>query len=102
MNKYAILGLCTLGLAACADLSQYTAADSNASAQTKMKACLLTEANSRLQAGTLFTNTIKATASDMVSTCMKKLMLQSAGISEESQATAQSIITNLKNMSGTN
>ena len=102
MNKYAILGLCFLGLTACADLSQYTATDGNASAQTKMKTCLLNEANTRLQAGTLFTNTIKATASDMVSTCTKKLMLQTAGISEESQATAQSIITNLKNISGTN
>ena len=102
MNKYVLLGFCVLGLAACADLSQYTAADSSAPAQTKMKACLLSEANTRLQAGTLFTNTIKATASDMVSTCTKKLMLESAGISEESQTAAQSIISNLKTLSGTN
>ena len=102
MNKYTLLGLCALGLAACADLSSFTAVDSNAPVQTKMKACMVAEANTRFQAGTLFNDTIKNTASDLVSTCMKKLMLQSAGISEESQSTAQSIITNLKNMSTSN
>ena len=102
MKKVIIYGLSSLILAACADLSQYTTVDSNASAQTKMKACMLSEANTRFQAGTLFNNTIKATAGELVNTCLKKLMLQSAGISEESQATAQTIITNLKNMSGTN
>lgn len=89
-------------LAACSDLSQYTTVDSNASAKTRMKACMISEANSRFQAGTLFTSGVSATADDIVNTCIKKLALQSAGISEESQSTAQNIINNLKNFGTAN
>lgn len=89
-------------LAACSDLSQYTTVDSNASAKTRMKACMISEANSRFQAGTLFTSGVSAVADDIVNTCIKKLALQSAGISEESQSTAQNIINNLKNFGTAN
>ena len=78
----------------CADLSKYTTVDSNASAKTKMRACMVSEANNKFQAGT----SVSVTADEIVNTCIKKLALQSAGISEESQSTAQTIITNLKNM----
>lgn len=93
MKKILLLSVCFL--AAC---SQTATVDANASAQTKMRACLISEANSRFQAGTLFTQSIKLTADDMVNTCLKKLALQAAGISEESQSTAASIIQNLKNL----
>jgi hypothetical protein len=94
--------LCTalLLLSACSDLSSYTTTDSNASAKTKMRACMMSEANSKFQAGTLFTNGLSETSDELVSTCVQKLALQSAGISEESQSTAQSIIQNLKTLSG--
>ena len=82
----------------CADLLKYTTVDSNASAKTKMRACMVSEANNKFQAGTLFSSSVSATADEIVNTCIKKLALQSAGISEESQSTAQTIITNLKNM----
>lgn len=82
----------------CADLSKYTTVDSNASAKTKMRACMVSEANNKFQAGTLFSSSVSVTADEIVNTCIKKLALQSAGISEESQSTAQTIITNLKNM----
>lgn len=82
----------------CADLSKYTTVDSNASAKTKMRACMVSETNNKFQAGTLFSSSVSATADEIVNTCIKKLALQSAGISEESQSTAQTIITNLKNM----
>ena len=59
---------------------------------------MVSEANAKFQAGTLLTKGISATADEIVNTCIKKLALQSAGISEESQSTAESIITNLKNM----
>ena len=85
-------------LSGCADLSQYTTVDSNASAKTKMRACLISEANSRFQAGTLFTQSISATSDELVSVCLKKLALESAGISQESQSTAQTIIQNLNNL----
>lgn len=85
-------------LAACADLSQYTTVDANASAKTKMRACMINEANAKFQAGTLFVNSLSATSDELVSICLKKLALQAAGISEESQSTAQTIISNLKNM----
>lgn len=97
--KKTIFLVCLLTLAGCADLSQYTNVDSNASAQTKMKACIISEANNRLQAGTLFSGTIKSTAQDIVNDCLSNLALQSLGISAESQTTAENIISGLKNLS---
>lgn len=98
MKKIFILGAALVLMAGCADLPKYTAVDSNASAKTRMRACMVSEANAKFQAGTLLTKGISATADEIVNTCIKKLALQSAGISEESQSTAESIITNLKNM----
>lgn len=66
-------------------------------ARSKMQSCMLTEAQSRLQAGTLFTNSISATAKDIAGTCAKKLALSSMGISDEMQHSAENIITNLRN-----
>lgn len=94
MKKIFLLSL--LVLTACSQTSQ---TDTNTTTQTKMKACLISEANTRFQAGTLFTQSIRTTADDMVNTCLKKLALQAAGISEETQSTATSIIENLKNLS---
>ena len=102
MNKIVICGLGALLITACSSLEYLTHADSTAPVQTKMKACLVSDANTRLQAGTLFNKGIKETASDMVSVCMKKLALESAGISAESQSTAQAIISNLQNLSAVN
>lgn len=42
-------------VAGCADLPKYTAVDSNASAKTRMRACMVSEANAKFQAGTLLT-----------------------------------------------
>lgn len=102
MKKVALLTVVAL-LAGCAQLGS----DSSASAatgnttSTRMKACLFSEANSRYTAGTLFTNTIRETASDLVKTCTKKLALESAGISAESQTAAENIISNLKTLATT-
>ena len=101
MKKIFLVGVFAL-LAGCADISQYTNVDSNASVKTKMKACMISEANNKFQAGTLFTDTISATADEIVDTCIKKLALQSAGISTESQSTAETIISNLKNFGSAN
>ena len=84
--------------AACSNLSQYTTVSSSATPKEKMRACMISEANSKLQAGTLFNAGISATADELVNICIKKLALQAAGISEESQSAAESIITNLKNL----
>ena len=84
-------------MAGCADTSHYTTVDANASAKTRMRACLISEATAKFQAGTLFVQGISATSDELVNTCLRKLALQSAGISEESQSAAQSIIQNLKN-----
>ena len=97
MKKMLLLALLTLG--ACADLSQYTTVDANASAKTKMRACLVNEANARLQDGTLFTKSISVTSDELGNVCLKKLALESAGITEESQSTALTVIQNLKNLS---
>ncbi len=95
MKKLVILSVVAF-LSACSHVSNLTGASN--SSDTGMKACLLAEANTRYQAGTLFTNPIKETASDLVKTCMKKLALQSVGISQESQSTAENIISNLQSL----
>lgn len=88
-----------LAAAGCSDLSSYTTADSSSSVKTRMNACMLSEAQTKLQNGTLFTSGVKDTASALVSTCTKKLALQSMGISEESQTAAENIITSLQTLS---
>jgi len=84
-------------LAGCDTISQYSTADANDSVKTRMRACLLTEATAKFQAGTLFTKGISATSDELVTICMQKLALQSVGISQESQSTAAAIIQNLQN-----
>ncbi len=91
-------------IAGCSQLSQFTPSSSSSSTtdaswRSKMQSCLMSEAQSRFQAGTLFTNSISATADELVSACTKKLALQSLGISDEAKSSAESIITNLKNLS---
>jgi hypothetical protein len=101
--KKVLLSVLVLLVCACsADLSKYATADANASTKTRMRACMVAEANSRLQAGTLFSQGISATADEIVEVCLKKLALESAGISSESQSTAETIIQNLKNLAGSN
>jgi len=89
-------------LSGCDTLSQYSTANANDSIKVRMRACLVNEATAKFQAGTLFTQGISATSDELVTICMKKLALQSAGISEESQSTAASIIQNLKNFGTAN
>ncbi len=90
--SFALLTSCS------ADLSQFANISENSSYKSKMKTCLISEANSRLQAGTLFNSSISATAKELVSTCVQNLALQSVGIEQESQSTAESIIQGLKNL----
>ena len=104
MKKSMILGL-TMILAACSGsssdggfLSSLTATDANSSVRQKMQACMLTEAQNKFQAGTLFTKGLSDTADELVATCAKNLALQSVGISEENKSAAENIITSLKNM----
>ena len=89
-------------LTGCTDTSRYTSVDANASVKTRMRACLVSEATAKFQAGTLFTQGLSATSDELVNICLRKLALQSAGISEESQSTAQSIIQNLRNFGSVN
>ena len=98
--KKSVLLAAVLLLGACSDMSAFTgnSATAGSSTSARMKTCLTTEAGSRYQAGTLFTSSIKDTATDLVKTCTKKLALESAGISAESQATAENIISNLKSL----
>ena len=84
-------------LAGCDTISQYSTAGANDSVKAKMRACLVSEATAKFQAGTLFVQGISATSDELVSICMKKLALQSVGISQESQSTAATIIQNLQN-----
>ena len=91
----------SLALGACSsegfDLSKYTNADATAPVKTRLRACLVSEANVKFQNGTLFAKSLSATADELTNTCVQKLALQSAGISSESQSMASTIIQNLQN-----
>ncbi|MBP1532014.1 MAG: hypothetical protein ILA52_00740 [Alphaproteobacteria bacterium] len=104
MKKFTILGLAIM-LSACAEssssgglLSAFTATDANSSVRQRMQSCMLLEAQSKFQAGTLFTQGLSATADELVATCAKKLALQAAGINDDNRTAAENIITNLKNL----
>ena len=103
MKKIAILSV-MLVMAACAEsssgglLSGLTTTDANSSVRQKMQACMLTEAQNKLQAGTLFSQSLSATADELVATCAQKLALQSVGITNENKSAAESIINSLKSM----
>ena len=96
MKKLTLFAFLAL-LCSCSEMGQFQSSSSEGTS-VKMRACLMSEANTRYQAGTLFTNSIKSTATELVKTCAQKLALQTAGISTETQSTAESIITNLKNL----
>lgn len=98
MKKVLVCGMLLLLGACSGDISQYSTADSNASIKTRMRACLVSEATSKFQAGTLFVHGISETSDELVGICLKKLALQAAGVSEESQSTAQSIIQSFKGL----
>ena len=98
---FAILAVAT-ALTACSadgglDLSKFATADSNAPVKTRLRACLVSEANTKFHNGTLFASGLTATAQELSNTCIQKLALQSAGISSESQSMASTIIQNLQN-----
>ncbi|MBR2274333.1 MAG: hypothetical protein IJ864_05880 [Alphaproteobacteria bacterium] len=89
-------------LAGCESVSKYSTADANAPVKTRMRACLVSEATAKFQSGTLFAKGLSATSDELVTICMKKLALQSSGISAESQSTAAQIIQNLQNFGTAN
>ena len=96
--KKLLLGISLMAsLCACENLSGLAAGGSDNSMKARLHSCLVNEATSRFQAGTLFTQGIVATSKDLSGTCIKKLALQSAGISEETQSMATSIIQNFQN-----
>ncbi|MBR1825694.1 MAG: hypothetical protein IJ770_03810 [Alphaproteobacteria bacterium] len=103
MKKMMILSV-MLAMAACAEsssggfLSGLTATDANSSVRQKMQACMLTEAQNKLSAGTLFSQGLSATADELVATCAKKLALQSVGLTDENKSAAESIINSLKGL----
>ena len=97
MKKYAlILGIAAI-LSGCSQMNQYISSSSDATAQQKFRACALSEAQSKLKNGTLFSQSLTETKDDIVNTCIKKMALEAAGIDEEAQSIATSIINNLRN-----
>ena len=95
MKKYYTILVSMLLLGACSQLEKYMTVDSNASAQEKFRACALTEAQSKLQNGTLFAKTMTETKDEIVNTCLKKMALEAAGIDSEAQNIASNIINSL-------
>ena len=100
MKKLFLIGM-MFALAGCgANLKELGSV--NDTVQGRMQSCLMSEAQSRLQAGTLFVSSVTTTARELVGTCMQKLALQSAGISASSQSTAENIVSALRSMQGAN
>ena len=101
MKKLLIMAT-ALAICGCSELSSFmpSSGSTDTGVRSKMQSCMLTEAQNRLQAGTLFVNSVSVTAKDIAGTCTKKLALSSIGISDETQRSAENIITNLRNMSG--
>lgn len=99
MKKICLLIALTM-VAGCAEVSNYLpSGGDNSSARAKMQSCMFSDAQSRLQAGTLFNDTVYNTAKDLASGCAKKLAMESMGISQQTQSDAVNIINSLKNMS---
>ena len=94
-NYITILGLVAI-LSGCAEFNKYITVSSTATQKEKFRACALSEAQSKLQNGTLFTKTMTATKDEIVNTCIKKLALEAAGIDSEAQSIASNIINNLQ------
>ena len=92
-----------LVIAGCANLSSMlssngSSAGTDTTVRARMQSCMLSEAQTRFQAGTLFNDTIMNTAKDLASTCAKNLALQSMGINQQAQSDAVNIINSLKNL----
>ena len=85
-------------LSNCAELDKYMNVSSNATPQEKFRACALSEAQSKLQNGTLFAQSMTATKDEIVNTCIKKLALEAAGIDSEAQSITSNIINSLQNL----
>ena len=60
------------------------------------------EANAKFEAGTLFEGELKATAETITNTCLTRLALEKAGITEETQTAASQIISSFKNLTSSN
>lgn len=99
MKKILSLIAMTTALTACegVDMTPYTTASTSDPVRVRMRACMLSEAQSKMQAGTLLAGGFKAEVDNLSKTCVKKLALQSAGIDEEAASTAASVLNNLMN-----
>lgn len=95
--KKIICGLALTGLmlTACGNLSDYMQADKDAPLKTRLRACMLNEANEQLQSGSLFNKALKEKADELANDCLRKLALQSAGLDNEAVSTAESILDRL-------
>ncbi|MBQ9234968.1 MAG: hypothetical protein IJ184_00690 [Alphaproteobacteria bacterium] len=89
MKKYIVLA--AMLLAGCDTLSALQSSE-----MSQLNACMLSEAQTRLTSGTLFASGIKAAATDLSQTCIKKLALQKAGLDDTALSSATSIINSLK------
>ena len=97
MKKILSLIAMTTALTACegVDMTPYMTASTSDPVRVRMRACMLSEAQSKMQAGTLLAGGFKAEVDNLSKTCVKKLALQSAGIDEEAASTATSVLNNL-------
>lgn len=97
MKKIMTVLAAVMALTACEsiDMTKYTTASTDDSVKTRLRACMLSEATERLQAGTLLTNGLSAAADEISTVCIKKLALQAAGIDTEATSTATSVLNSL-------
>lgn len=80
-------------LSSCAKLESLTQVGNNATAEEKFRACAINEVSAKMKAGTLFNQGFTATKDEIVSTCLKKLALQAAGIDAEADSITDGILS---------
>lgn len=105
MKKILLSVALALVLGACSEISSFMGSSSSGTDtgyRAKLHSCMLNDATTRFQAGTLFNDSITATAKDIAGGCIKKLALESMGISSQAQSDAENIITCLRNIGSAN
>lgn len=98
MKKYFLILDLAILLGGCSQLDQYINVGSNATPQEKFRACALSEAQVRLQNGTLFAQNLTVTKNEIVNTCIRKMALEAAGIDTEAQTITTNIINSLRSI----
>ena len=100
MKKTLFIALLMLGACTGEEMAAYVPQGDAAATTTKgrLNACILEQAKTKVSDGSVLTQGIKATASEISSACIQKLALQSAGLDTQATQNAQSTLQSLMDL----